>query len=96
MSPSLWILRPIRPLAKGDDPWEPWYDKCFGFVVRADSEEAARAFADAKAGDENRGKFLNRKTANTSNPWLDRKYSTCEPLTEDGEAGVIMEDVASA
>ena len=32
----LWLLRPVE----GDSLWDPWYDKAFGFVVRA---EAARS-----------------------------------------------------
>lgn len=37
----LWELRPID---KDSGPWEPWYDKAFGFVVRADTEAQARCW----------------------------------------------------
>lgn len=93
---TIWILRPVANLPSHDDPWEPWYDKVFGFVVRAESEEDARNFAHADAGAENRGEFLRQVTANTNSPWLDSKYSTCEPLSSDGEPGVVMQDMASA
>lgn len=81
---KLWILRPIPNLQKGDNPWDPWYDKSFGFVVRADSETQAREMA--SGGDENRG----------SSPWMDEKYSTCEELLPDGDRGVVMQDFHSA
>lgn len=93
---KLWILKPVENLPKGDDPWAPWYDKAFGFVVRAGTEEEARKFAHEDAGDENRGMFLGRKTTETNSPWLDAKYSTCTELTADGEAGVVMQDFHAA
>jgi len=91
---KLWLLRPIRN--KGDDPWEPWFNKSFGFVGRAASQDEARTFADAEAGDENRGEFLGSKIASTKHPWLDEKYSTCDPLLNDGMPGVVMQDFKSA
>lgn len=30
---KLWLLRPIE--TEGPNLWDPWYDKAFGFVVRA-------------------------------------------------------------
>ncbi len=89
---KLWLLRPVEGLDKKDNPWEPWYDKAFGFVVRAETEDEAREFAHAAAGDENRS----AKTANTSEPWKDAKYSTCTELMPDGDAGVVMQDFADA
>lgn len=85
---KLWILRPVEGLDKKDNPWEPWYDKAFGFVVRAETED--------EAGDENLGKFLSAKTANTNQPWKEAKYSTCTELLAEGEAGVVMQDFAAA
>lgn len=81
---KLWILRPINSEA---GPWSPWYDKAFGFVVRAESEAAARTLADPNGGDENRG---------GRNVWLDQSLSTCVELTSDGAAGVVMQDFAAA
>lgn len=49
-----------------------------GFVVRADSEDSARAFAYAFSDDGNREK------------WLDRKKSSCVELSTDGQPGVIL------
>lgn len=91
----LWLLRP-RELPKGDNPWEPWYDKCFGFVVRAETEATARRIAQENACDEKSDSFLGIKTADTTTPWEDSKYSTCEELTADGDEGIVIEDVHSA
>ena len=93
---NLWLLLPRENLPPGDNPWQPWYDKCFGFVVRAASEEQARALAQGDAGDEKRDEFLGEKTAGTKTPWLDPYYSTCELLHPAGEAGVVIKDFAAA
>lgn len=93
---TLWILKPKEGLIKGDNPWDPWYDKCFGFIVRADSEGHARALADDWAKDENRAEFLGEVISTTEHPWLSPDHSTCEPLDIKGDAGVVMMDVHSA
>ena len=49
---KLWILRPIE----GSPYWEPWYDKAFGFVVRAKDEKEARMIAYRDQGDEEIGR----------------------------------------
>ncbi len=77
---KLWLLRPVENLNKDDNPWDPWYDKCFGFVIKAESVEHARVIADGNAGDENRGEFMGKQTAATTAPWLTSHYSTCEEL----------------
>ncbi len=92
---KLWILRP-RETTEGDNPWSPWYDKVFGFVVRAETARAARKIANENAGDENRGCFLGEKTSKTKQPWLDAKYSKCTRLGDDGKQGLVMRDSASA
>ena len=46
---KLWIL---RPLIGNNTAWRPWYDKCFGMVVRAESEKIAREICARKAWDE--------------------------------------------
>jgi hypothetical protein len=81
---KLWVLKPRD--GRLSDPWSPWYDNAFGFVVRAVDEESARKFANKNAGDENRH----------SKPWLDSELSTCEELTPEGNDGVILRDFASA
>jgi len=78
---KLWLLRPIDP---HNGPWEPWYDKSFGFVVEADTEARARQIASLDAGDEK------------ASSWLDVELTTCVELKPSGRDGVIMRDFASA
>lgn len=82
---KLWLLCPADGLAKNDNPWVPWYDKAFGFVLRAGTETEARNMAHDEGGDENRGKT-------TAEPWKDAKYSTCVELLPEASAGVVMQD----
>lgn len=89
---KFWLLRPIDGLNNENNPWEPWYDKAFGFVVRAETETKARKFAHTNAGDENR----DAGTANTKQPWKDAEYSTCVELSLNGEEGIILRDFAAA
>ena len=93
---KLWILRPVETLDNNDNPWEPWCDKCFGFVVRAETEENARNIAHENAGDENRGEFLGNQIANTKEPWRNPEYSTCIELTADGEPEIVIRDFMAA
>jgi len=81
---KLWLLRPRDDLGK-DNPWDPWYDKPFGYVVRAETKEDARKVADADSrGDMRKG------------VWLEMKYSTCVELMSTGPAEIIIKDFASA
>lgn len=82
----LFLLRPKEGNMKA---WEPWYDKAFGFVVRADTEEQARLLAHGDSGDET-------PWQKDTGPWLDPAQSTCEELTANGEAGVVIRDFAAA
>ena len=91
---KLWILRPVDGLADGNNPWDPWFDKCFGFVVRAETEADARQFAHEGAGEENYGPSIFTRTPATKSPWLDPAYSTCDELLSEGEAGIVIEDVS--
>lgn len=95
---KFWLLRPVENLPDNDDPWNPWYDKVFGFVVRANDEQQAREIAQENAGDEQRGIFLGLRIANTTTPWLDPKYSTCVELSklQGDEPDVILSDYHSA
>ena len=93
---KLWILRPQKDLPSEYSPWEPWYDKAFGFVISAESEEAARKIAHENAGYEN-GVFLGKYRAGTTqSPWLEPQYSTCIELTNEHPEGIVIRDFASA
>ena len=74
---KLWMLKTVKD-------WEPWYDRAFGFVVRAPSANAARKLAAEKAGDEG------------GQVWMDPKKTKCEELGSEGEPGVVLRDFASA
>lgn len=95
---KLYLLRPKEPYgheALEDDPWKPWYDKVFGFVVRAEDELRARQIADDNAGNENHtfdenGHYLERHL------WLDEKYSACVELSSGGEEELIIRDFHAA
>ena len=78
---ELWILRLIN-----DDSasWSPWYDKAFGHIVRATTEQQARQFAADACGDE--GKHA----------WIDDMQSSCVLLSTDGPDGVVMTDFHAA
>ena len=90
---KLWLLRPVEGLP--DDPWEPWYDKAFGFVVRAETEQRAREIANENGGDEI-GEPHYIKLRHGIDPWLDSTLSTCVELKSDGVEEMIIKDFASA
>ena len=46
---KLWILK----AKEGAAAWDRWYDKAFGFIVAAETEDTARRLAAEKGGDEN-------------------------------------------
>ena len=94
---KLYILRPINP-DTDSSPWVPWYEKAFGFVVRAESEEAAREIADAYAGDENTRwvNYSNKTALESIHPWLSSKDSSCDVLANEGPKGLVVRDFARA
>jgi len=77
---KLWILRPVK---EDSSPWEPWFDRAFGFVLCAIDESTARSMAASDAGDEG------------PEAWTDPMLSTCIELVAT-EEGFIMRDFASA
>lgn len=85
---KLWLLRPVE----GSEHWEPWHDKAFGFVIRAETEEAARALAQEKGGDE-AGTGYHRVYTDA---WTNPVHSTCVEVTTEGPPEVILRDFASA
>lgn len=87
---KLWLLRPFDDAPE----WEPWYDKVFGFVVRAETEVQARQMVEG--GNEVKKEWGDEDLEIVDNPWLDPARSTCECLTEDGPAGIIITDFHSA
>lgn len=88
---KLWILEPRQEVIERqeDNPWEPWYDKGFAFVIRAETERQARELAHKEGGDEN--KELSQPGAPIF-PWLNAKYSTCLTLFAHGDVEVVIRD----
>jgi len=78
---ALFILKPIDPEAGN---WVPWYDKCFGVGLRASDEGEARTLASGYAGDEG------------EDVWMMDTETSCEPLGDEGEHGLIIHDFKSA
>lgn len=79
---KLWLLRPRADDELPDEnPWEPWYDKAFGFVVAAPSEEVAREMAQIECGYEGK------------EAWASAHYSTCVELVPPSKASVIIRDM---
>lgn len=104
---KLWLLRPRLPEGVEDEfdltvyrgsPWNPWYDKAFGFVVRAETEQEARHLVLTKAGDEQRREYdeEQRHFHIAFSPWLDGNLSLCEELMTEGSPDTIMVDFHSA
>ena len=95
----LWLLKPVEGLPNDDNPWIPWYDKAFGHVVRAETEQEARRLANEAGGEESgprRESFYFSNDFHGGEVWLHQKYTTCVELTPDGQAEVIMSDVHNA
>ncbi len=67
------------------NPWESEYNKAFGFVVEAYTEQEAREIADREAGEENECEKWPR-------PWLNPDITVCEELSPTGTARVAMRD----
>jgi len=97
---TIWVLRPKddRP-NRGDrkaDPWSPWYDKCFGMVVRAENEQQARTIANQEADCE-------AGIRGETRVWSDNKLVLCVPIDEyypdNGDYtddSILMKDVRHA
>ena len=93
---KLWILRPNEKLTNNkNSPWEPWYDKAFGFIIRAETEDRAREIANDHGGDEI-GDPHYLPDRHGIDPWLDKTLSTCVELKSNGIEEMILRDFASA
>ena len=78
---KLWLIEPVSTLGTA---WDPWYDKAFGFVVRAVNESDARSFAAGEHGDEG------------PDVWRDPAMVSCVELTNEGDQGVVLRDFRAA
>lgn len=87
---KLWLLRPNPESTL----WETWYDKAFGFVVRAETAEQARALAQQECGDE--GYVPGSGWSDRIDAWTNPDHSSCNELTPDGEAEIVIRDFHAA
>lgn len=90
MGGKLWILGPREDLAANDNPWEPWFDKCFGVIVEATGEDDARRIAHANCVATDETTLRDRRV------FLDSKYTDCRELRPIGEERLIMADFRGA
>lgn len=99
---TVWVLTPNDDRESDDlpDPWSPWYDKAFGFVIRAESEEKARELAQENAGDETTVSPVHHdvdERVRGREVWKDSALADCVPVEEyGGENAVLMQDFARA
>lgn len=95
---TLWLLEPNYMISgsanRERNPWEPWYDKCFGMVVRAPDEQEARRIAAECASDEACDWAKYHPTM--PNPWLDAELSTCVLVSDDGPAELVLQSIHAA
>ena len=65
---KLWNMFPYGITVE----WDEWFNKVFGFIIRAETEEDARKIADENSGAEN---------GYGTRPWLDASKTVCIELT---------------
>lgn len=82
MDNKFWVLyaRDEYDTDNRESPWFSNWDCAHGFVVEAETEDAARRFASEQAGDEG------------AHAWLQPKYSHCDELVPTDSPGVILRD----
>lgn len=79
---NIYVLKP-KDRKDGGGPWNPWYDKAFGFIVAASGPHQARILAASRCGDEG------------MDVWFDPKWTTCKIL-KASKQGIILRDYAAA
>jgi hypothetical protein len=87
---AIWILEKRDDLPDGDDPWEPWYDRCFGLVIEASDESSARAIAHESCVTDYQTILRDRQV------FLDPMYTKCLKLEPTGHERTILADFRSS
>lgn len=77
---KLWILESRGGLKPRQDPWRGYLNQTYCMVIRAETEEDARAIATEHAHSEG-GKA-----------WADHKLSSCKELLPSGEPGIVVRE----
>lgn len=93
---NLYLIKPIKKGSKLNPfegtPWDPWWNKCFGAVMRAGSEaEARQIMSDSEYVGDAESKLLKQA-------WLDESQSKVTCLAEgvSGEKEIILSDFRQA
>jgi hypothetical protein len=91
---KLWLIKAREDLPKGNNPWASWYDCTHGVVIRAETEEEARAFITNAAWEDEDDQWpvAGDEVRNHPNAWMSPEYSTCEELIPDGAPGLVIRD----
>ena len=90
---ELYLLEP-KDKYKNDEvdnkenPWSPWYDKTFGFVIAAESEKEARKIADKR----NHKWYSSHGSKHYEGLWLDDNYAKCINLKNINDKGIVLSD----
>ena len=87
---KLFLLKPKDGLEDNDNPWKPWYNRCFGVVVMADSPTAARHIAEEHEFGEA------SPSSGIVGAWTNSRYSSCSELKPQGSEGIIIQDIYGA
>ncbi len=85
---KLWLLRPKGYKTTISSLWDPWYDKAFGFVIQAETEERARELAQFIGADETRYP--------DTLAWTDSELSDCKELIVEGPEHIVISDYRNA
>ena len=88
----VWKLTAIDPHA-GD--FNADFEKAFGFVIRADTEDRARQIATEYGGCECGFVELDHHGRIGGDPWLEASQTRCECIAEDGPAEVILRSAST-
>lgn len=90
---NLYHLEPRAPKRK---PWDPWYDKCFGFVIRAETESQARLMASVQSGDEDG--LMSKEEKKKDSVWLAPHLTVCHEIAYNvsGKEDTIIRDFHAA
>src|SRR5947209_5842427 len=79
----LWLLKPLDAIVTAcDSAWCSPADCCWAFVIRAESEGAARQLAQAAGQGEVRPDLRT---------WLDPRLTSCVELSGDGAPEIILQ-----
>ncbi len=108
---QLWLLkarldRPLEtPADREDYPWTPPWDKCYGMVVEAATEERAREIANTIRHNDDweengNDECIDREIRDEltgkwegKNVWRNPKYTTCVPLVCTGKERRVIWDI---